>query len=235
MQTREPTGPEVLDYYPTPPWAARAVGDLVRALDPLEGMTAVDGAAGGGHFVHGLRDYFAEVKAADIFDYKSPIGPFKLADFLSQDWTEDVGEADWFATNPPFKTAEDFARLSWKRARRGVVLVCRLAFLETIDRYALLYGDHKLAVVAPFSERVPMHKGRWEPDGDTTTAYAAFIWLKPPALATSPFRHVIEACWAHGGALTLPIAPGAKLRHHRREDVELFCSRREAPLLERLL
>lgn len=233
MASRQAAGPEVLDFYPTPPWAARAGGELIRSLDPSSGLVAAEPACGEGHMTLGLTEYFDAVWSSDIFDYQGRWLPKPvLKDFLAPDWIDGYGPFDWIVTNPPFKTADDFARLAWKRTTRGVALLCRLAWLETVDRYQLLYrGEERLAVVAPFAERVPMHKGRWDPDGDTTTAYAWFVWLKPAALATCPLRHVIEGCWSAGGVLTQPIEPGARQRLHKRHDVELLCAPSDAPLL----
>ena len=46
-----------------------------------------------------------------------------------------------------------------------------------------------------FSERVPMVKGRWDPDGSTATSYAWFVWHlnrpddSPTTLDWIPPRH----------------------------------------------
>jgi hypothetical protein len=73
--------------------------------------------------------------------------------------------------------------------------------------------------VAQFVERVPMTKGRWDPDASTATAYSWFVWSKlapapgetrlvliPPgrrsALTKSEDRARFAA-WSTGDALAL--------------------------------
>jgi hypothetical protein len=41
-----------------------------------------------------------------------------------------------------------------------------------------LFGPNPPAVVAVFAERIPLHMGRWEPEGDTLTAYCWVVWRK---------------------------------------------------------
>ena len=53
-----------LDYFPTPPWAARAGAELVQRLDPLA-KTVWEPACGEGHMAGPLAEYFS-VCASDI-------------------------------------------------------------------------------------------------------------------------------------------------------------------------
>jgi hypothetical protein len=77
-----------------------------------------------------------------------------------------------------FNLAMDFARL----ARPGVSPVrvwrCSLCsvWLEGAERYHKLFADRPPTIVAQFCERVPMVKGRWDPDASTATSYAWFVW-----------------------------------------------------------
>lgn len=198
------------DFYPTPVWAARAGGELVKKLDP-RARTAWEPACGAGHMVHGLRDYFDVVHASDAYAYDGNA----IRDFLVDGPGPDV---DWIITNPPFVRLEQFVRLAHQRARRGVAMLARVAALESIGRHTLLTADAPLTVFAPFSERVPMHKGRWEPDGATAAFYGWFVWLKPEL---RPARMMARI----GGELrpaTDWIAPGAEIRLTRADDVRLF-------------
>jgi hypothetical protein len=209
------SGIDDLDYFPTPPWAARAGGELIAALDPVGARTCWEPAAGGGHMVHGLRDYFEQVTASDIADHGGD--PMWRVDFLDERFDQtDAPVVDWIVTNPPFVTAAAFVRAAWPRARVGVAMLCRLAFLEGAGRAKLLWQDCPLAVCAPFSERVPMVKGRWDPGASSATAYAWFIWLKrgPP----------------EGGARLMPILPGARARLSRPSDLEKFAPAAVTPL-----
>ena len=202
MAQRAPTDPDELDHFPTPPWAARAGGELIARLDPGDWI-AWEPACGQGHMAHALADYFpAGVIATDIHEYARGTWrtPF-VVDFLSEE-AADIGPVDWIITNPPFQDAEAFIRTGLKRARRGVAMLVRLVFLEGQKRHDLLHGAQPVTVVAPFAERVPMVKGRWDPAASSATAYAWFIW-----------QHGVPP-----GPRLEPIGPGTKKRLTRASD-----------------
>lgn len=209
-----------LDYFPTPPWAARAGGELIRAIDP-KARSCWEPASGGGHMAWGLMDYFPDgVSISDIHDHGGPLSPrFMLGDFLDPVFGSGI-EADWIATNPPFVRGEAFIREAWRRARRGVAMLLRLQFIESEARYRL-FQDIPLYALAPFAERVPMVKGRWDPAASSATAYAWFIFVKPG---------VVQDAGAAPRVIIVP--PGSKTRLSRRADLTQFCGQADAPLLE---
>lgn len=208
MAQRAPIDPDSLDYFPTPPWAARAGGEIVRRLDPLA-QTCWEPAAGGGHMAWGLSDYFAEVSISDIHDHGGAMSPrFLLGDFLDPTFAPAI-RPDWIITNPPFVKGEAFVRQAWRRARRGVAMLLRLQFLEGAGRYRLFH-ELPLHACAPFAERVPMVKGRWDPTASSATAYAWFIWLKPGVDG-----------YGAGPGLSF-IAPGTKARLTKADDAARF-------------
>ena len=55
-----------LDFFPTPPWATRAL--FKHVLLDAHG-TAWEPAAGAGHMAEVMRECFAQVHASDVFDY----------------------------------------------------------------------------------------------------------------------------------------------------------------------
>lgn len=221
--------PDSLDYFPTPPWAARAGGELIRMLDPAA-ETAWEPACGGGHMVHGLSDYFRSVRATDIHDY----GAGEVLDFLSVPVADEPGSSrvDWVVTNPPFVHGEAFVRAAWPRVRRGVALLLRLQFREGAGRAGGLFRDIPLAVKATFAERVPMVKGRWDPEASSATAYAWFIWMKPEAEAASPWGAAIAAARPLGAALDVLIPPGTCARLSHPSDLIRFAAIAPAPLFD---
>ena len=91
---------------------------------------------------------------------------------------------DWVITNAPFRLAEEFVLRALPIARRGVAILARTVFLESVGRYKAIFRDHPPSKFAQFVERVPMLKGRLDPKGSTATGYAWFVWEKDAALPT---------------------------------------------------
>lgn len=191
-----------LDYFPTPPWAARAVAHRLRQYDP--GATTIwDPMCGEGHFAEPLREVFGRdnVFSSDIYDF----GYGAVHDFF-----EFEGEArrsassapppDWIVTNPAFSKVFDFITYALTLARRGVIVApCRLALLEGGERCPMLYeGANPLTTMMPFVERVPMQLGSWDPRLSSATAYAAFVFHKGRAPSPiNPFKTGTKALYWH--------------------------------------
>jgi hypothetical protein len=184
---------ESRDDFPTPPWATRALIEhvlLPRAPD-LSQQKCLEPACGRGHMDKVLREYFAETTACDVFDY----GYAKIADFQTAPY--EVASFDWVITNPPFNLAEDFISRSRKIARRGVAILARTVFIESVGRFERLFQPDPPAVFAQFVERVPMVKGRLDKKASTATGYAWFVWLNEPVTSTElvwipPCRKALE-------------------------------------------
>jgi hypothetical protein len=212
MASRQPTDADDPDFFPTEPWGARVGGETIRRLDP-RAKSAAEVACGAGHMVHGLRDYFPDVRASDAYAYNGN----RIHDFLGADRLAPV---DWIVTNPPFGDgrAEAFIRRAYDEAQRGVAMLMRAAMLETVGRYSLLYQDCPLTVFSPFSERLALMKGRWEPDGSSAAFYAWFYWLKP-TLRPRRFMARIGGEYLPG---LLPIPPGTWERLTHADDARLF-------------
>jgi hypothetical protein len=165
-----------LDFFPTPLWATRALvehvfGHLERRQH-CQFQTAWEPACGEGHMAEPLREYFRHVVATDIKDYG--YGDYQL-NFLDSGLTNN---ADWIITNPPFNDSADFVLKALKLAGTGVAMFVRLAWLESVGRYEKIFRDHPPTLISFFAERVPLHKGRWEEDGTTMTAYIWLVWIK---------------------------------------------------------
>jgi hypothetical protein len=198
-----------LDWFATPPFASRAGAETVLAIDEDAQKGVIwEPACGDGIMANCLGEYFPQLRASDI----EPQGQQERHDFLA---TPPAPQCRWVVTNPPFGVAADFVRRGLDVAEMGVALLCRLAFLESVDRWALHHAH--LTVLAPFSERVPMQLGPWNPDCSTATAYAWFIFT----------RGGRRGRWE--GAL---IEPGTRERLSRPDDVRRFCKPASAPLLD---
>lgn len=174
-----------LDYFPTPPFATRALCELLLSRDMGPLRSALDPAAGEGWMARPLAEYFDEVRAADVHDYGAG---YPVVDFLFPGGP--VGDVDWIITNPPFRMAQEFIAVARRRARMGVAMLVRLSFLEGQKRYHNLYVHDPPDIVAPFVERVLMLKGRVAQLGGvdpltgrktaTATAYCWMVWFGPP-------------------------------------------------------
>ncbi len=157
-----------LDDFPTPPWAARALCEHVIAEHV--GGTCFEPACGRGYLVKGLKDYFATVLTSDIHDY---VGN-PVSDFL---FPGDLPSVGWVITNPPFRLAEQFAIRTFDCAAVGVALFVRTQFLEGIGRHDRLFKPHPPSIIAQFSERVPIIRGRVDEDASSATSYCWVVWL----------------------------------------------------------
>jgi hypothetical protein len=119
-----------------------------------------------------LAHYFREVKSFDVFDY----GFGQVADFLKSKHSE--RSFDWVITNPPFRLGEEFISRSMRIARRGVAMLSRTVFIESVGRYERLFRSNPPSRFAQFTERVPMVKGRVDKKASTATGYAWLVWEK---------------------------------------------------------
>ena len=187
-----------LDDFPTPPWATRALIEEVIAPrtgvlhDPLVALRSLnvwEPACGRGHMAAALAEYFFAVHASDVADYSEEEvrtaewrGQSRVTDFLGLDAVPPRIEkqgVDWIITNPPFRLAPEFIRRSIAiQPRKGVAMLTRLAFLEGVDRFRSLFRTWPPSIIAQFTERVPIVKGRLSAKGSTATAYCWLVWLR---------------------------------------------------------
>lgn len=202
-----------LDFFPTPPWATRAGAELVLRLDP-DARVIREPACGEMHMADVLAETFETVLPTDVHAHRPDV---PVRDWLDDAAWPDEPDCDWVFTNPPFSIADQFVIRGLKRARRGVAILVRLAFIETPGRYDLFAGSDPLTLLAPFSERAPMTLGKWKPDASTATAYAWLLWKKGAAPQPPAF-----------------IGPGTRARLWRPDDAERFGFKEPMPLFEGL-
>jgi hypothetical protein len=188
-----------LDFFPTPPWATRAL--MEEVIRPCWWHYSVfEPACGEGHIAEVLAEYFSVVKASDVHDY----GYAGVINFLEAEF--DRRDFDWIITNPPFgDKTEQFVLRALDLAIVGVAMFVRLQWLESIGRYETIFRDHPPTQIAFFAERVNLCKGRWEPDGTTATAYIWLVWRKG--------RQLYPPIW---------IPPGQRERLTFKDDVKRF-------------
>jgi hypothetical protein len=162
-----------LDDFPTPPWATRAlIEHVIGQEDELTRMSCWEPACNRGFMSRTLEEYFQTVRSSDIFDYRYG----EVEDFLTAEVP--AGSVDWVITNPPFRLAEDFIQKGLTVARRGVAVLTRMVYVEGVGRYNRLYSVNPPTFYSPFSERVPMVKGRLDKKASTATGYCWLVWDK---------------------------------------------------------
>ena len=200
---REP--PDGLDYFATPPWATRALFVHVLPALRVEAVGSVwEPACGDGIMAAVIEEYArGPVVASDIFDCGYGIAP---VDFLLND--PPLTRPGWIITNPPFRLGLKFTLRALALATEGVAMFARTQWIESTKRYEGLFRDRPPALLAPFVERVPIVKGRWNPDKSTATSYAWFVWLA---------RH--DAPWR-----VFLIPPGCRARLTRPDDRTRFAA-----------
>lgn len=205
-----------LDFFPTPPWATRALIEHLNIWGDVSTESALDPACGQGHMVRPLAEAFGRVKGSDIHDYGVPeqdaiVDFLKLGDpsaglfdLAPPAWLQ-PGGVDWIITNPPFKRAADFARQGLTIARVGVALLVRIAFLEGGVRHRALFAPHPPEWILQFAERVPMLEGRLDPEASSATAYCWIVWLQPARPKPGRFPAFV---WIPGGTRKRLERPG---------------------------
>lgn len=199
-----------LDDFPTQPWATRALMEHViipqmglSARRELQGMSVWEPACNRGHMARPLGEYFGRVYASDIHDYGYESGHWcqdRVVDFLfpgSESPAITAIGVDWIITNPPFRLAEQFIeRARGIKGWRGTAMIVRTAFLEGVGRYERLFALNPPTIVAQFTERVPMVKGRLTATGSTATAYCWLVWMEnrspKPMVWIPPCRRILE-------------------------------------------
>ena len=154
------------DLYETPAVA-------VEALLRVEALPHIiwEPACGPGAIVNVLREHGHHVIATDLVDYGCPDSQSRI-DFLME-VPQLVGA---IVTNPPFKLAEEFVAKALALCPR-VIMLLRLAFLESERRCAIL-DNGMLARVHVFRKRLPMmHRGGWQGrKANSGMAFAWFVW-----------------------------------------------------------
>ena len=180
------------DDFPTPPWATRALVEHVLGdKQTLSTLSCLEPACGAGHMAKVLKEYFADVRAADAHVY----GYGEVRDFLTYPY--ETNAVDWVITNPPFRLGEEFVLRALSVARKGVAILARTVFLESAGRYARIFRETPPSKFAQFAERVPMFRGRLDRYGSTATGYAWLVWEKgardaPRLMWVPPCRKVLE-------------------------------------------
>jgi hypothetical protein len=151
------------DFYATPPEGTRA---LLRVEEFIG--TIWEPACGDGGISRELELAGHNVISTDLVDrsYGQP-----RVDFLME-WER---RADNIVTNPPFKMALEFAKHALALSDRKVALLCRLAWLEGVERRTFFEAS-PLARIWVFSNRITTLRGNQPLPNSGMIAFAWFVW-----------------------------------------------------------
>ena len=156
----------IKDFYPTPPWATRALFESGFKLHRRE--LVWEPSAGLGHMVRTMEEYHPSDKIIATDIQSSP-----SLDFLTADNTYG---ADWIITNPPFNIINDYVLHALEVTNRGVAMFVRYPFLETQGRYQTIFKHYKPAKIYQFYERVRLCPDRVSRKGPSAVVYVWVIW-----------------------------------------------------------
>jgi hypothetical protein len=150
-RTREQRG---LDQFDTPPIA---LAPLFFHEPLLAGVTSVcEPFAGKGNLVMAMRGRGLVVHASDI-EYRGC--PDSVLDFFEM--TERPPDCDVLVSNPPFSRAMEIIEHAWALGFRVVILLLKIQFLNTEERYERMHKRGHLRRVCPFAERLQdMHDAK---------------------------------------------------------------------------
>lgn len=91
--------PDALDYFPTPPFATRALCECVLGIDRARPLSSSvwEPAAGGSHMAEVLKEYFTTVHASDVHDYGCG---YEVGSFIGQGATKSSRRAMSSGSSP---------------------------------------------------------------------------------------------------------------------------------------
>ncbi len=178
---------DALDFYSTP------TEEVTNILDELwlpfkNNDVILEPCAGGGHMIQGILDHLNKIPfglqpkiiATDVQKRENitnvPIECGLQYDFLSDDYpyTENI---DWIIMNPPFATIEPFTMKALTIAKKGVVMLGRLQFLEGQSRFENIFDKHPPDDIYVYVDRIACYKnGDLKQKMASAQAYAWFVF-----------------------------------------------------------
>lgn len=167
---------EINDFYPTPTATTQS---LVKYLPISKEDILLEPSAGQGHISNVLQNSFPSNKiiSTDLIDYGNPNIQSGL-DFLVESYP--YNKADWVITNPPYssKILMPFVLKALQIASKGVAMLLKITFLESVRRKKFFEETQMLENVVLFSNRQPMYKNGIVTKASNAICYAWYIWNK---------------------------------------------------------
>ena len=174
-----------LDYYATP------TVEVINILEEIEpnfiNKSILEPCIGGGHMANGIEEYIykqgyiekVQLIGTDIRNrgYENDIWELYCGpeyDFFSDDYPFD--DIDWIVMNPPYSVIEPFTIRALEIAKKGVIMLARLQFLEGEGRFENILQYNPPTDVYVYVDRIQCWKDGIKPDGSSAQAYAWFVW-----------------------------------------------------------
>ena len=151
------------DFYPTPEAATQALMNRQKFEGEIWECACGNGAMSKVMIKNGYNVY-----SSDLID--RGYGETGI-DFLKSD-----KKFDNIITNPPFNLGTEFTIQALKLARKKVVMLSKLSYLEGIRRRELIFNQNKLERVLVFSRRVPFKKESTQTKAAGLMAFGWFIY-----------------------------------------------------------
>lgn len=173
-----------LDYYATP--TAEVINILNQLNIDFTDTTILEPCVGGGHMAEGIDAYLfhkgcdnAKTIGTDIHNRGYSNDYWELYcgpeyDFFLDDYPYD--EVDWIIMNPPYSVIEPFTIRALDIAKKGVIMLGRLQFLEGEGRFENILQYSPPTDVYVYVDRIQCWKDGLKPDGSSAQAYAWFVW-----------------------------------------------------------
>lgn len=167
------------DQYYTP---TLAVKQFLSSLDFSLSGSILEPCNGEGAISRELKEIGCKVISNDL-DLNNP-ATYHLDLSLPENW-DAIEDADFVVTNPPFSLAPTIVKLAYQKAKKGVIALLRLSFVEPCQNrveFLLAHPPDQMLITPRISF---LGKGT----DSTTTAW--FIWLKDEYLR-SQVQHPIR-------------------------------------------
>ena len=174
-----------LDYYATP------TVEVINILEEIEpnfiNKSILEPCIGGGHMANGIEEYIykqgyiekVQLIGTDIRNrgYENDIWELYCGpeyDFFSDDYPFD--DIDWIIMNPPYSVIEPFTIRALEIAKKGVIMLARLQFLEGEGRFDNILQYNPPTDIYVYVDRIQCWKDGLKPEGSSAQAYAWFVW-----------------------------------------------------------
>ena len=142
----------------------------------FSGNTILEPCVGGGHMANGILNYLSDdvnnVKliGTDIRNRGYENDTWELYcgpeyDFVSEDYPYD--DVDWIIMNPPYSVIEPFTIRALEIAKKGIIMLGRLQFLEGEGRFENILKFNPPTDVYIYVDRIQCWKDGLKPEGSS--------------------------------------------------------------------